>query len=90
MNKVALAEAINKELNTSKAEAERVVEALFDAIVSALKKGDEVSVAGFGKFSVKHRKAREARNPKTGETVKVPASKAVKFSVAKALKEAVK
>lgn len=90
MNKVALAEEINKVLNTSKAEAERVVEALFDSIISSLKRGEEVSVAGFGKFSVKMRKAREARNPKTGETVKVPASNAVKFSVAKALKEGVK
>ncbi len=90
MNKVALAEEINKVLNTSKAEAERVVEALFDSIIHALKKGEEVSVAGFGKFSIKNRKARDARNPKTGATVKVPASKAVKFSVAKALKEAVK
>ncbi len=90
MNKVALAEQINKILNTSKAESERVVEALFDSIAHALKKGEEVSIAGFGKFSVKHRKAREARNPKTGETVKVAASNAVKFSVAKALKEAVK
>lgn len=90
MNKVALAEELNKILNTSKAESERVVEALFDSIAHALKKGEEVSIAGFGKFSVKHRKAREARNPKTGETVKVAASNAVKFSVAKALKESVK
>ena len=90
MNKVALAEKINEILNTSKAEAERVVEALFDTIASALKRGEEVSVAGFGKFTVKMRKAREARNPKTGEAVKVPASRAVKFSVAKALKESVK
>lgn len=90
MNKVALAEELNKILNTSKAESERVVEALFDTITKALKKGEEVSIAGFGKFSVKHRKARDARNPKTGETVHVPASKAVKFSVAKALKESVK
>ncbi len=90
MNKVALAEEINKILNTSKAESERVVEALFNSIADALKKGEEVSVAGFGKFSVKDRKAREARNPKTGETVHVPASKAVKFTVAKALKESVK
>lgn len=90
MNKVALAEEINKILNTSKAESERVVEALFEAITHALKKGEEVSVAGFGKFSIKHRKARDARNPKTGETVRVAASNAVKFTVAKALKELVK
>jgi nucleoid DNA-binding protein len=89
MNKVALAEAVNQVLNTTKAESERVVDALFDAIVNSLKKGEEVSVAGFGKFVVKDKPARMARNPKTGEQVKVAASKAVKFSVAKALKETV-
>lgn len=90
MNKVALAEEINKILNTSKAEAERVVESLFETIAQALRKEEEVSIAGFGKFSIKHKKAREARNPKTGATVHVPAARAVKFSVAKALKESVK
>lgn len=90
MNKVALAEEINKILNTSKAEAERVVESLFETIAHALKRGEEVSIAGFGKFSIKHKKARDARNPKTGATVHVAASRAVKFSVAKALKESVK
>ncbi len=90
MNKVALAEEINKILNTSKAEAERVIESLFETIANSLKKGEEVSIAGFGKFVVKHKKAREARNPKTGATVHVAASRAVKFSVAKALKESVK
>lgn len=89
MNKVALVEAVNSVLNTTKTQAEQVVDTVFDSIISALKKGDEVSVAGFGKFSVKTRAAREARNPKTGEKVKVAASKAPKFSAAKALKEAV-
>ena len=90
MNKQALAEEVNKILNTSKAEAERVVDAVFDAIMKSVKKGEDVSVAGFGKFSLKHSKAREARNPKTGATVKVPASKKAKFTVAKAFKEMVK
>ncbi len=89
MNKVALAEEINKILNTTKTQSEEVVEALFDTVTKALKRGDEVSVAGFGKFSIKDKPARMARNPKTGEQVKVKASKAVKFSVAKALKETV-
>ena len=88
MNKVALAEEINKVLNTTKTQSEEVVECLFAAIINGLKKGDEVSVAGFGKFIKKAKPARMARNPKTGEQVKVAASNAVKFSVAKAFKEA--
>ncbi len=88
MNKVALAEEINKILNTTKTQSEEVVEGLFAAIVAGLKRGDEVSVAGFGKFIKKAKPARMARNPKTGEQVKVAASNAVKFSVAKAFKEA--
>jgi DNA-binding protein HU-beta len=88
MNKVALAEEINKILNTTKTQSEQVVEALFDTIVKALKRGDEVSIAGFGKFIKKAKPARMARNPKTGEQVKVAASNAAKFTVAKAFKEA--
>lgn len=90
MNKVALVEAVNAVLGTTKVQAEQVVDTVFDSIVKSLKKGDEVAVAGFGKFVVKTRAAREARNPKTGEKVKVPASKVVRFSVAKALKDSVK
>ena len=89
MNKVALVEAVNEILGTTKVQSEQVVDCVFDSIVKTLKKGDEVSVAGFGKFVVKQRAAREARNPKTGEKVKVPASKAVRFTPAKALKETV-
>jgi DNA-binding protein HU-beta len=89
MNKVALAEQVNEMLGTTKSQAEAVVDTVFDSIAKALKRGDEVSVAGFGKFSIKDKPARMARNPKTGEQVKVAASKAVKFSVAKALKESV-
>jgi DNA-binding protein HU-beta len=88
MNKVALAEVINEILNTTKTQAEQVVDAVFNTIQNELKKGGEVSIAGFGKFSVKDKPARMARNPKTGEQVKVAASKAPKFGAAKALKEA--
>ena len=88
MNKAALVEEVHAVLNTTKVQAEQVVDTVFDSIVKTLKKGDEVSVAGFGKFSVKDQPARDARNPKTGETVKVKASKAPKFGAAKALKEA--
>ena len=77
-------------LNTTKVQAEQIVDKVFDSIVASLKKGEEVSVAGLGIFSVKQRAARDARNPRTGETVKVPAMKVPKFRAAKALKEAVK
>ncbi len=90
MNKAGLVEVVHSVLGSTKVQAEEVVEAVFGAITKSLSKGDEVAIAGIGKFSVKVRKAREARNPKTGETVKVPATKVPKFSAAKALKDAVK
>ena len=90
MNKQAIVEAVNGVLNTTKVQAEQVVDKVFDSIVASLKKGEEVSVAGLGIFSVKARAARDARNPRTGETVKVPAMNVPKFRAAKALKEAVK
>ena len=90
MNKQAIVEAVNGVLNTTKVQAEQVVDKVFDSIVASLKKGEEVSIAGLGIFSVKARAARDARNPRTGETVKVPAMKVPKFRAAKALKEAVR
>ena len=89
MNKQALAEWVHGKIGGTKVQAEEVVDGLFDAIVGTLKKGGEVSVAGFGIFSVKARAARMARNPKTGEQVKVAAKKVPKFRPAKALKDAV-
>ncbi len=90
MNKQSIVEAVNGILNTTKVQAEQVVDKVFDSIVESLKKGEEVSVAGLGIFSVKQRAARDARNPRTGETVKVEAMKVPKFRAAKALKDAVK
>ena len=90
MNKAAIVEAVNGVLNTTKVQAEQVVDKVFDSIVASLKKGEEVSIAGLGIFSVKQRAARDARNPRTGETVKVAAMKVPKFRAAKALKDAVK
>ena len=90
MNKQALAEWVHGKLGGTKVQAEEIVDGMFDAIVGTLKKGEEVSVAGFGIFSVKQRAARMARNPKTGEQVKVAATKVPKFRAAKALKDAVK
>ncbi|KKQ86627.1 MAG: Histone-like protein DNA-binding protein [Parcubacteria group bacterium GW2011_GWF2_38_8] len=89
MNKQALAEWVHGKLGGTKVQAEEIVDGLFDAIIGTLKKGGEVSVAGFGIFSVKARAARTARNPKTGESVKVAAKKVPKFRAAKALKDAV-
>ena len=90
MNKAGLVEAVNTMLGTTKVQAEEVVDCVFDTIVKSLSKGEDVAIAGVGKFTVKLRKARDARNPKTGEIVKVPATKVPKFSAAKALKDAVK
>ncbi|MCF7833976.1 MAG: HU family DNA-binding protein [Candidatus Pacebacteria bacterium] len=90
MNKQALVEWAHGKLGGTKVQAEELVDGVFDSIVGTLKKGDEVSIAGFGIFSVKARAARMARNPKTGEQVKVAATKVPKFRAAKALKDAVK
>lgn len=90
MNKQSLVEAVNGVLGTTKVQAEQVVDTVIDSIIAGLKKGDEVSIAGLGIFSVKARASRQARNPRTGETITVPAMKVPKFRAAKALKEAVK
>jgi DNA-binding protein HU-beta len=90
MNKQDIAEKIHGVLGGTKADAERAVETTIDAIVGGLKKGDEVSLAGLGIFATKMRAARTARNPRTGETVQVPAMRVPKFRAAKALKDAVK
>lgn len=90
MNKQALVEWVHGKIGGTKVQAEEVVDGLMDAIISTLKKGGEVSIAGLGIFSVKTRAARMARNPKTGAQVKVPATKVPKFRPAKAFKDAVK
>jgi len=90
MNKAGLADVIHGKIGGTKSQAEDVVDTMIDSIVSTLKSGGEVSIAGLGIFSVKDRAARAARNPRTGETVQVPATRVPKFRAAKALKEAVK
>lgn len=95
MNKADIANKVwelhsKKGMDASKKHAEEVVDLIFDTITGALKNSEEVSVAGFGTFAVKDRKAREARNPRTGEAVKVPAMKVPKFRAGKGLKEAVR
>jgi len=69
------------------AQAEAAYEKLFAIIGASLKKGDAVAISGFGSFKVVQRKARKGRNPRTGKEIKIPASKTVKFTVGKALKE---
>ncbi len=90
MNKAALVDKVNEALGTTKVQAESIVDLVFDSITSALTKSTEVSIAGFGIFSAKQRAARSARNPRTGEMVKVAAMKVPKFRAAKALKDAVR
>jgi len=90
MNKASLVEAVHAKLGGTKVQAEEVVDTIIDTIVNALKQGNEVSIAGLGIFATKTRAARSARNPRTGETIQVPAMRVPKFRAAKALKDAVK
>ncbi|MDR4498484.1 MAG: HU family DNA-binding protein [Candidatus Scalindua sp.] len=87
MNKRDLIEAVAKELDTSKADGERSVNAVLGSISNGLKKDKSVQLLGFGSFVIKKRKARKARNPQTGEMIKVKASKTVGFKVGKKFKE---
>ena len=89
MNKGDLINEVAKVVGTKK-EAQEAVDCVFSSITNALKKGDAVTLIGFGTFKVTKRKARKGRNPQTGEEIKIKASKAPKFSPGKLLKEAVK
>jgi DNA-binding protein HU-beta len=90
MNKADIISKVHEVLGSTKAEAERAVETVFGSIEAAMKDGTSVSIAGFGIFEAKLRAKREARNPRTGETVTVPAMRVPKFRAAKALKDSVK
>jgi len=89
VNKSELVDAIAKSADISKAAAARVLDSTVDCITKALKKGDTVSLVGFGTFKVGKRAARNGRNPRTGATIKIKAAKVPKFSAGKGLKEAV-
>jgi len=89
MNKAQLVDAVAAASDVSKASAARAVDALLQSISDGLKNGEVVSITGFGNFSVRHRDARTARNPRTGEAVQVPASNLPVFKAGKALKDAV-
>lgn len=88
MNKNEFIDRVSDMAGINKAEATRAVDAVFDAITEALRKGDDVRLVGFGTFSAARRKAREGRNPRTGETIQIPASIQPKFSPGKGLKDA--
>lgn len=89
MNKGELIESVASQTSLSKADAARAVDAIFDAIEGTLKVGNTVSLVGFGTFSVKDRAARQGRNPRTGETIQIKASRVPSFKAGKALKDAV-
>jgi DNA-binding protein HU-beta len=88
MNKADLINEVAKVVSTKK-EAQGAVDCVLDSITKALKKGDDVTLVGFGTFKVVKRKARKGRNPQTGAEIKISASKAPKFTAGKALKDAV-
>ena len=89
VNKNDLIANVASSAGLSKSDATRSLESLLDTITNALKRGEKVSIVGFGNFSISERKATTGRNPRTGESIQIPASKRPKFSVGKALKEAV-
>ena len=89
MNKSELISEVAKVVSTKKA-AQDAVDCVISSITGALKKGEDVTLTGFGTFKVVKRKARNGRNPNTGEPIKIKATKAPKFAPGKALKEAVK
>ena len=90
MNKQGIVAKIASDTGLSKTSAAAAVDALIDAITRSLKKGDSVSFVGFGTFKAATRKARTARNPKTGAPVKIPKRRVPRFSAGKTLKQAVK
>ena len=89
MNKTQLIDAVAASSNLKKKEAEAAVNATIEAITEALKAGDKVQIVGFGTFEVKERGERTGRNPKTGETITIAATKHPAFSAGKALKDSI-
>ena len=87
MNKTELVAAVAEQAGLSKKDAEAAVKAFTDVVAEALKAGDKIQLVGFGTFEVSERAAREGRNPRTGETMTIEASKTPKFKAGKALKD---
>jgi nucleoid DNA-binding protein len=90
MTKADLIEKIAAGAGLSKADASRALDSTLDAIKTSLKKGQKVTLVGFGTYSVTKRKARKGRNPRTGQVINIPAAKTPKFTAGKALKDALK
>ena len=90
MNKAELISAIATDAGVSKSVASKVLDSVINNVTESLKKGDKVTLVGFGTFSVTKRKARTGRNPQTGKEIKIPARKVAKFSAGAKLAEAVK
>ena len=90
MTKAELIDKIANDAKVTKVAAGKALDSFIDGVKKALKKGDKVTLIGFGTFSVTQRKARKGRNPQTGKEIKIPARKAPKFSAGQALKKAVK
>ena len=89
MNKAELINAVAEKASLSKKDSEAAVSAMLDAVTTALRDGEKVQLVGFGSFEIKSRAERVGRNPKTKETIQIPASKAPVFKAGKALKDAV-
>ena len=89
MNKTELIAAVAEKAGLTKKDAERALNATFEAITESLVKGDKVSVSGFGIFEVKNREARVGRNPRTKETIEIPATRLPGFKASKTLKDTV-
>lgn len=89
-NKMDLVEKVALAIGSTKADAERAVEAMIDMITVSLKNGQEVSIAGLGIFEAKTRAGRTGRNPRTGETIQIQSMRVPKFRASKTLKDAVK
>ena len=89
MNKTELVAAVAEKAGLTKKDAERIVSATFETVTETLKKGDKVSVSGFGIFEVKAREARIGRNPRTKEEIQIPATKQPAFKASKTLKDTI-
>ncbi len=90
MNKTDLVNVVAEKSELSKKDAAKAVDAVFEAVMDSLKKGEKVQLIGFGNFEVRERSARKGRNPQTGEEIEIPASKVPAFKPGKALKDSVK
>lgn len=89
MNKTDLIKAVAEAAGMTKVDAEKAINATFDSIKGILVKGEKLTLVGFGTFEVAERKARTGKNPRTGDTIKIPATKVARFKPGKTLKEEV-